>query len=595
MCGIAGLVAVSPHREWRDPLANMHRAIAHRGPDDRGTWQSPSGRAAFVHTRLSILDPSPAGHQPMTVADRFTITYNGEIYNFAELRAALVRSGIVFRSQSDTEVILRLYEAEGPGFVERLRGMFAFAIWDEREQTCLLARDRFGIKPLYYHAEAGTLVFGSEVRALAASGLIQARLDPTAAYAYFRSGSVPEPLTLVAGVRTVEAGHVLVWKGGTLSGRRYWEVHFPEATPVEHPEQLARHALIDSVTHHHVSDVPVGIFLSGGIDSTALVALSRLQRNEDLRTFSLTFPGLPHDEGPEARRTAHEFGTDHHEWPLDGAAARVLFDDFLGAADQPSIDGFNTFAVCRLARSHDTKVVLSGLGGDELFGGYPSFRSVPRLARLGRLARLAGPLGAAAVRAAGWAGGSRLRRLNDLVAAPSSLEAAYAVFRGIFAVAEARALTERFAGRLPEGVPVEPPGGAAPTAADRISQLELTRYLRNQLLRDADVMSMASGVEVRTPFLDAGLFDAVSRIPAAQRLLPGKGLLTQAVPELPDWVTRRPKRGFHLPIQHWLDHDWAGSIALPGAPDGVRLDSWYRRWSVLVFHSWVRRMGIQGV
>ena len=409
MCGIAGFVSRHHAGDRRGPLARMHGAIAHRGPDDRGAWQSAHHEAGFVHTRLSIIDPSPAGHQPMPLGDRFTITYNGEIYNFAELRSALAASGVTFRSNSDTEVILRLYEAHGPACVDRLRGMFAFAIWDEHERSCFIARDRFGIKPLYYHDAAGVFTFASEVRALLAGG-VPADVDANAAYHYFRSGSVPEPLTLIRGVRALEAGHYLLWHDGRLTNRKYWDVCFPEAAPAEDAAATARAALLDSVTHHFVSDVPVGVFLSGGMDSTAIVALASAVRGSGLRTFSLTFPGSDLDEGPEARRIAEHFATDHHEWALDGATAAGLFEQFLAAADQPSIDGFNTFIVARLARRHDTKVVLSGLGGDEMFGGYPSFREVPRLARLGQLVRLGGPLSTGC--------GQGCRRARRIAAAP---------------------------------------------------------------------------------------------------------------------------------------------------------------------------------
>lgn len=589
MCGIAGVVATDRANDARRPLDRLHAAIAHRGPDDRGTWVSPRREAWFAHTRLSVIDPSPAGHQPMSAAnDRFTITYNGEIYNFAELRAALLETGAAFRSNSDTEVILRLYQAEGPAFVERLRGMFAFAIWDERERTCFFARDRFGVKPLYYHEAHGVLTFASEVRALLAAG-VPAAPNATAAYHYFRTGSVPEPLTLCEGVKALEAGHYMVWKAGTLAGRCYWDVRFPEAPDSVDPAATARQALLDSVAHHFVSDVPVGVFLSGGIDSTAIVALARAMRGGELRTFSLAFPGSPLDEGPDARRIAEHFGTTHHEWAVDGATARRLFDEFLAAADQPSIDGFNTFSVCRLARRHETKVVLSGVGGDELFGGYPSFRTVPRLARLGQVARLGGPVSAAAVRVAGQVGGSRVRRLGDLLSSTPGLATAYEVFRGIFTRGEARALAAHYVGRDVDVIadPVDAP--ADPTAADSVSRLELTRYMRNQLLRDGDVMSMASGVELRVPFIDAVLFETLARLPAGQRLQPRKGLLRQAVPELPEWVTSRPKRGFTLPIGHWLEHEWAGTVPSSQAPPVVSIDSSSRRWSLLVFEQWLHR------
>jgi asparagine synthase (glutamine-hydrolysing) len=594
MCGIAGVVRREGAGDLGGPLARMQGAIAHRGPDDRGAWQSSHHHAGFVHSRLSIIDPSPAGHQPLPLCDRFTITYNGEIYNFAELRGALAASGAAFRSNSDTEVLLRLYEAHGPGCVDRLRGMFAFAIWDEQERTCFIARDRFGIKPLYYREAAGSLTFASEVRALLAGG-VAADVDATAAYHYFRSGSVPEPMTLIRGVHALEAGHYLIWRDGQLTLRKYWDVCFPDSDRVEDAEAITREALLDSVAHHFVGDVPVGVFLSGGMDSTAIVALATVVRGRGLRTFSLAFPGSSVDEGPEARRTADHFNTDHHEWAVDGAMAAELFDQFLAAADQPSIDGFNTFTVARLARQHDTKVVLSGLGGDELFGGYPSFREVPRLARLGQLARMGGPLSTAAVKVAGGIGGSRLRRLNDLVSSPSDLANAYAVFRGIYSHDEATALTRHYVGGGVPAVQNPSPQFSDPTAEDSISRLELTRYMRNQLLRDADVMSMASGVEVRVPFVDSALFDTVSRLPSEQRLERGKALLRRAVPEIPEPVATRPKRGFALPFEQWLSRDWPEHLTRIEAPPAVKIDSWYRRWSVLAFERWLQRVNPQHV
>ena len=595
MCGIAGVVRRDLASNVQRSLAGMQRAIAHRGPDDSGTWQSAHCHAAFAHTRLAIIDPSPAGHQPMTIAGgRFTITYNGEIYNFAALRSSLVAAGVTFRSNSDTEVILRLYEAEGPAFVERLRGMFAFAIWDEVARTCLLARDRFGIKPLYFHDAGGVLTFASEVRALLTAG-VPAEIEAAAAYQFFRTGSVPEPMTLIKDVRALDAGHYMIWRNGGVRLHRYWDVHFPEAAPLDDPAAVTRAALLDSVQHHFVSDVPVGVFLSGGLDSTAIVALARQLRTGELRTFSLTFPGLPQDEGGDARRTAEHFKTVHHEWPIDGATAQPVFEEFLAAADQPSIDGFNTFMVARLARRHETKVVLSGLGGDELFGGYPSFWRVPRLARTRRLAGISGSVSAAVAGIAGSVGGTRVRRVPDLLSQPATLHSAYSVFRGIYTRDEARALTTHYLGGAVPADELQGHDADDPTAADGVSRLELTRYMRNQLLRDADVTSMASGVEVRVPFVDSALFNAVSRIPAAQRLQRGKLLLQHAVPELPSWVINRPKRGFMLPIGTWLDHDWRGHLGELHPPPAIAMDTWYRRWSVLAFERWLQRLRPQHV
>jgi len=600
VCGIAGILREETSATVTNRLAQMHRAIAHRGPDDQGVWQSPGGHAAFAHTRLSIIDLSSAGHQPMAIADgRFTITYNGEIYNFAELRRALIATGATFRSNSDTEVILRMYESEGPAFVERLRGMFAFAIWDEHERTCFLARDRFGIKPLYYHEAGDVLMFASEVRALVASG-VSTTLDTQATYEYFRSGSVPEPLTLFRGVRALEAGQHMIWRAGQITTRQYWDLNFGSGDEEVEPIQATRDALLDSVAHHFVSDVPVGVFLSGGVDSTAIVALAREIQPEKLRTFSITFPGSSLDEGPRARRTAGHFATEHHEWAVDARTARPLFDEFLSAADQPSVDGFNTYTVSRLASREGVKVVLSGLGGDEIFGGYPSFREVPRLARIGRWLARAGPAARGAIRGAGAIAGSRVRRLNDLVVRPPSLEDAYQVFRGIYTRDEALALTDHYVGGSGTVVDhVDPLSTVSiDDPRDVVSRLELTRYMRNQLLRDTDVMSMACGMELRVPFLDSKLLETMSRIPACRRLQPAKRLLTLAVPAIPEWVAMQPKRGFMFPMQQWFEHDWAGefgNISRSPAQRVAGMDTWYRKWSVLAFEHWLQRSSPQHV
>lgn len=591
MCGIAGVLNVAGHAaRLTASLDAMRASLRHRGPDDEGSWSAPDGAAAFVHTRLSILDPTPAGHQPMSIAGgRFTITFNGEILNFLELRRSLEQRGVTFQTRTDTEVVLRAYEADGPACVEQLRGMFAFALWDARERTCLMARDRFGIKPFYYHADATQLVFASEVRTLIGSGLVPCDLDPEGVYGYFRTGTVPEPRTLLRGVTCLGAGQYAVWRDGAVTPRCYWDLHFDARTMTDaEAVEQTRHALLDSVEHHFISDVPVGIFLSGGVDSTALVALATAAGRTDLRTFSLSFPGSAHDEGPVARRTAAHFGTRHQDWAIDGRIAKDLFALCLQAADQPSIDGLNTFAVSKFARDGGVKVVLSGLGGDELFGGYKSFDAIPRLASWNRRLDHAGPLRAALGRGIErMAGTSRWRRLGDLLAQPPALSTVYETFRGIYTRAEARTLAERYAGAVPAG-----PGPAEefrrdPTPRDTVSRLELTRYMRNQPLRDADTMSMAWGLELRVPFLDPFVVSTLSAIPAAQRLRPHKALLLDAVPEVPEWVANQPKRGFMFPFQQWLDDEWRDVFVEIDRTSPVPTETWYRKWCVFVLDRWI--------
>ena len=598
MCGIAGILTAEAGRLDLPPvLGIMTEALRHRGPDDEGQWQSRSGAAGFAHTRLSILDVSPAGHQPMSTPDgRYTIVLNGEVYNFHELRRDLEQKGITFQTRTDTEVVLRAYQVHGDACVGLFRGMFALAIWDEREQTCLLARDRFGIKPLYYHhAEGRRLVFASEVRTLLASGLVSRDLDSRAVYEYFRTGSVPESRTLLRDVRSLEAGHCGRWHAGRLETRQYWALRFPaDTTPSGADVAATRAALLDSVRHHFVSDVPVGIFLSGGIDSTALVALARATGQQNLHTLSMSLPGSPDDEGGAARRIAEHFGTRHDDYPVDDATGKALLGGYLRAVDQPSIDGLNTFAIAGFAHERGMKVALSGLGADEMFGGYRSFQDVPRLARWNRRLSRTGPVRHAFGRILDRvAPGPRARRIGDMLGQPPGLETAYTTFRGIFTRAESRTLTHHYAGatagELDDDVQVEPPG-ANSNAADAVSGFELSRYVRNQLLREGDVMSMAWGVELRTPFLDAGVFDAVSRIPAAVRLRAGKGLLLDAVPEIPWWVVAQPKRCFQFPFEQWLGGEWRDVFAQVSRTCPVPTETWYRKWSVFMLERWVERV-----
>jgi asparagine synthase (glutamine-hydrolysing) len=576
MCGIAGVLQVSPEIQGLESvLAGFQDALRHRGPDDAGLWMNPARTVGLAHTRLSILDLSPAGHQPMVSADgRRAICFNGEIYNFQELRAWLEERGHGFLTRTDTEVLLHLHAEMGVRMVERLRGMFAFCLWDEAEQTALLARDPLGIKPLYVHEARGRLAFASELRALTRSGLFKPTLDTQAVRGFFETGTVPEPLTLVKEAQMLEAGHTLLWRADGGKRRPFWRLEFGQeftGDPVRH----TREALLDSVRHHFVSDVPVGVFLSGGIDSTALLALAAETGHRGVGSFSITVDDPAADEGAVARRTAQHFGSDHHEMRLDAEVARGLFREFLKHTDQPSIDGLNTFTVSSLARQHGMKVVLSGLGGDELFGGYSSFTKIPRLLRLHPLlSRLPG------LPALLQHGRPQHRRLADYLRSPGTVPAAFSALRGIFSQQEAAALAGWICDPTDRTDPTDP--SDQPDPRDHISALEITRYMRNQLLRDSDVMSMAHGLELRVPLVDRVLVENVAAIPARQRLLPNKGLLTAAVPEVPEWVVNQKKRGFLFPYPQWLGGTWGGAFAEACAGAPVPTPLWYQKWSVFM-------------
>lgn len=473
--------------------------------------------------------------------------------------------------------------------------MFALAIWDNQEEKCFLARDPLGVKPLYYVQRGNTLAFASEVRALARSGLFEVRVSRRATELYLLHGSVPEPDTILEGVRCLSAGHYMTWQNGQSAPSCYWKIEFDGAATAEEAAWRTREPLLESVRRHFVSDVPVSVFLSGGIDSTVLVALAQQLGVPDLGTFCVSFEDPSFDEGAAAARTARYFGTRHVDWRMDATTAKGLLSPFLAAADQPSIDGFNTYCVSRLAHVQGAKVVLSGLGGDELFGGYPSFRRVPQLMSAGRQCQqMPGLRGLLAGGLRHLGRSTRSQRLASYLEGAPSVGRAYWCVRGIFSSEDATRIADRYAGSngpmenlLDDAMPE-----SQPTVLDEISHLELTQYMRNQLLRDSDVMSMAWGLELRVPFVDRALVDALEGIPAKRRLAPGKRLLLDAVPEIPPWIVGQPKRGFSFPFQRWIQEEWGGVFNRIERESPVPLKTWAQRWSLLALENFLDRNGI---
>ena len=591
MCGIAGILSPNHQPEHLEILIErMQKALHHRGPDDRGLFISQDKQVAFAHTRLAILDLTTAGHQPMSIDNgRYWITFNGEIYNFQELRSKLESQGEEFFSHTDTEVLLRTYQYFGQDCVHHLRGMFAFAIWDDLEKTCFIARDHLGIKPLYYWQSGSILVFASELQAILASKIPNLKFSAKGLYGYLTTGTVPEPHTLIEGIHCLEAGHSLFWHNAQLTKKPYWQIRFgSESIDLAEAKEIVRDAFIDSVQHHFISDVPVGIFLSGGIDSTAILALARQSQTNKLSTYSIAFVENEWNEGEVARQTAQHFGTEHTEFKLDATIGKTLFSQFLEQIDQPTIDGFNTFCVSQIAYQNGTKVVLSGLGGDELFGGYSSFQKLPQILSWRRKLSPISPL----IKYGGHflettAKKPHFKRIGDfLQQSPSSFNA-YRSFRGIFSHQEACQISQILfpelnidADRTSNSIPNQP------SLEDEVSFLELSRYMRNQLLRDSDVMSMAWGLELRVPFVDRMLLEKIAVIPNNIRLAPKKQLLTQAIPELPIWVTNRPKQGFIFPLQKWLEEEWNQYFDLSILPKSIDLKLWYRRWSLAILQYW---------
>jgi asparagine synthase (glutamine-hydrolysing) len=590
MCGIAG-IAVEPERslpDLRERLGAMAREMAHRGPDDEGIFVTVDGRVGLASCRLAIRDLSPAGHMPMANEDGTVwITYNGEIYNAGELRAELEAAGYRFRSRSDTEVVLRGYESWGAEVTNRLRGMFAFAILDERPaawdgvaagspgRRLFLARDPMGVKPLYYARCADGFVFASELRALLASGLVSSEVSPSGLVGYLLMGSVPNPLTIYRDARALSpATRLTVLPDGAEPAieETYWSLSAEEAGPADPSEAVERIGalLAESVRIRLVSDVPLGAFLSGGLDSSSVVAFMREATGGPIRTCSMTFDEPGYSEARYARAVADAVGADHYERVVTADELVHEFDAIVGALDQPSVDGVNSYFVSQTARQAGLTVALSGLGGDELFGGYPNtFGQVPLMLRALRLAQ-AVPGGAAAARAAlGMLPGRRWTRVRDALARPASPASAYLTRRGLFSPEEVRALVSPAAwqagtaGFDPVQHVAERADGAAGASSFRsrpfewISRAELRTYTHHQLLRDTDVMSMAHSLEVRVPLLDVELVQAVLRLPTALKMngLAGpKPLLKRAVGDrLPDSVRQRSdKQGFTFPLEPWL-------------------------------------------
>ncbi len=562
MCGIAGIVGGDAVGE-QQAVQRMLDAMEHRGRDGSGIWTSPSGLCVLGHRRLAILDLSEAAEQPMEHGSSgCCLSYNGEIYNFQELRGEFEERGERYGSTGDTEVLLRALVEKGVEVLPRLNGMFAFGFWNEGEQKLVLARDRFGQKPLYYavlNGAKGTVVFASEIRALLASGLVDRRLDIDAVYGFLFNGAVQEPGSVVRGVSVVpRCGYVTVKPGETPVVRRYWE---PPCDKTALGDGELKEAFASAVSRHLVSDVPIGVFLSGGIDSSSVAAAAARSGGGEVTSLAVVFPDQPAaSEQRFARRIAEENGTKHVEIPVTGPQMLQMLPRALGSLDQPSIDGMNTYIVSGAARQAGLTVALSGLGGDELFGGYSSFREVPWLA----LARLALSPASFLLQRTRWDERDvslRAAKIVDLLEAPAGLLPAYLVRRRLFTSRQVRALCPGLAETAWSSGLVEPRleelqslvTGYAPV--DAVGHLELALYMGQTLLRDSDVMGMAHTLEIRQPFLDTEFSDMVLRLePGARK--PGAVPKHRFVRAMGDWLpaenVRRPKRGFELPFSSWL-------------------------------------------
>jgi len=629
MCGIFGIVAHGrPIPEG--VLARGTQSLAHRGPDDSGTIVlrdslDPQTEIGLGNRRLAILDLSPLAHQPMhDPATGNWIVYNGEIYNFREIRAELEKMGESFSSHSDTEVVLKAYARWGDQCLAKFRGMFAFAIWDAGQRRLFLARDPMGIKPLYYAQTGPYFLFASEVRTLRGTGLIRPQLDVAGLANYLTFGSAYDPCTLIEGIQSLLPGHTLVWHDRILQQKSYWDlVDDPSGAHSEGvrcskpvlPAEL-KAILEEAVRSQLVSDVPVGVFLSGGIDSSAIVSvLSRSGVTPS--TFSIVFREADFSEAQHSRAVAAKFRTDHHEITVSQTDLLQAIPDAMRAMDLPTMDGINTYFISRETRRAGVKVALSGLGGDEVFAGYSSFRAVPRMERFRRAVHYLGGVsrgGIESIFSSLASPSDRNRKLALLFRSDESLHP-YFVSRMLFTpdqqdqllmsldkTAYERAVASQ-RDSLNRSLSLDP--------VNRVSYLEARCYMLNTLLRDSDFMSMSQGLELRVPLIDHQLAKAVLSIPGEDKLnrTPKKLLVEALEGSLPDEIVHRPKRGFTMPFEHWMRQEMRSEIEpvldstrIEQGPLGTLLNggqvhqiwldfldgsvSWSRPWALYVLQRW---------
>lgn len=572
----------------RDRLHRLSELLAPRGPDGAGEWYGEAGRIGIAHRRLAVIDPDRRANQPMSTPDAsFVLSYNGEIYNFRALKKNLEAKGHAFLTDSDTEVLLHLYAEYGVEMLKQLRGMFAFIIWDATHRKLLLARDTYGIKPLYYHDDGREFSVSSTVRSLHALD----RPPPGAAgqVGYYLFGTVPEPWTLYEGIRSVPAGSYMTVDENGVSA----PVRFQRVAELFQPGENAdkADALLDSVRHHLVSDVPLGLFLSAGIDSSAILALAKQAETDSLTTVTLQFDeytGSEDDESPLATEMADRYGAFHHNRRVSEQEFRDELPAILAAMDQPSIDGVNTWFASKAIRETGIKVALSGLGGDELFGGYPSFRNIPlALKWLGVFASLR-PVGRGMRRAFRslqpfWPVSRMNPRYAGVFEYGGFLAGAYLLQRGLFLPDELHhvmdpADVEKGLSELNALAMIQMEDDAELDLQARIAVLESSLCMRNQMLRDTDWAGMAHSVEVRVPLVDCRLTRACADLAGR-----GKDVLSDnRYLKLPGRITDRPKTGFTTPVGVWLqNHESMQSWRkVPVLAD--RRCPWARRWSYVM-------------
>jgi asparagine synthase (glutamine-hydrolysing) len=603
MCGISGALDEDRLRAEATVVA-MNARMHARGPDDEGVWSAPAGAGhwlALGSRRLAIIDTSPLGHQPMVDEETgVVIVYNGMTYNFKSLRSSLESGGASFRSKSDTEVVLKLYTQRGRESLAALDGMFGVAIWDPRIESLLLARDRLGIKPLYFTRSCGRFVFASQVRAILTSGATPMRPSVAGIRDYLATGAAVDPTTVVEGIEAVRPGETLIVRDDQIEHFEFWRPSWSvRDVPWHRAVSGFRECLDASVRSHLISDVPTSVFLSGGLDSSVIAGLAA-RYSPNIRSMSVVFAEHAFDEGQFSRLVARHAGIQHLEVTLTSSRLTSMLPGAFAAMDQPTSDGVNTYVVAVAAREAGLRVSLSGLGADELLDGYRLGRSARILSMAGRMPHWIG--GLLPVRLVNSAD-SRQDKLRAWMAQPGDINQAHRLLRSLFLPEEVARLvpTSTIAGESDRANAHEDP-----TWAGDLAWLEMSTYLRNVLLRDTDCMCMANSLELRVPYLDNGVVDFVLSLPLAVRSM-RKRLIAEAFRDLvPSEVIGRRKQGFVLPIGPWMASTLRDVVAtrLSEPPDALRplFESsslqgvwdafqatgrrWLRPWSLYALFTW---------
>ncbi len=626
MCGIAGIVGDTSVQALLPAAQKMTASMRHRGPDSCGVISL--GRCLLANTRLAIVDLSERGRQPMSNAARTVwITYNGETYNASELREELTGKGYFFQSTTDTEVVLHLYEEYGDDCVERIRGMFAFAIWDAQTNKLLLARDRLGIKPLYFAEQHGRLIFASELKCLIASGLIERRLNPQALRVYLQLGHVPPPWTIVDGIAPLQPGHIATWQGGEWNMRPYWSLNHCRRSKTglaaaDLDEKLGD-VLFEAMQRHLVSDVPIVLFLSGGVDSACLGALARSAGMENVSAMTIGFADRKFDETALSAQTARALGLPFKSILISPEGVAADIDASVRATDQPSVDGLNSYWISKVAAEQGYKVALSGQGGDELFGGYTSWKWFERFEKIGSWTchfpwvlsrffdRERRPY--------------RWRKLSYLFGDCDYALASQLAVKVLFLESDVgRLLTPDVAERSVGSDAREYLKHCASNVCQRdrrqmLALMDIQTHLQPRLLRDLDAMSMAHSVEVRPVFLDDRVVELVLGLRSAFHGRPKESLLKAMNRFLPtnllSNLTSRTKRTFTFPFANWLGRDLKPAISETFSPERLKdrgilqpeavgriwerfqrspgVVGWSRIWNLFVLERWCELMDVR--